>query len=543
MAADADRRRGASPGGVTPRRGRSLRRFRSGWTRARSKPGAHHRAHGLSTTLLLLLLLPAIPARAAAPGFDQTLATRVFAAAFRFMAPRALTAVSAQQLSEWGLHGITALAPDLTPQLAGATITLTGPSGVLAKFAVPSPEDADGWAGLVAAMNAAAYHRSAALRRAGTQGVIESFFDEMFNHLDPYSRYVGPVAAAADRDWRNGVAGIGVALAGRRGDISIGKVVSQGPADLAGLRAGDVLRRINGVVLRDADPDYVLAELNGPPGSVVELTVRRGKIRQSVTLTRADVPADTVALTRDDGLLVLHITGFTASTADLVESALRQAFAETHQPAGVVLDLRGNRGGLLSQAVGIASALMNRGVIATTIGRDRLADHQWVANGPDLAQGVPMAVLVDGRTASAAEVLAAALSDNGRAMVVGSATYGKGLVQTIGPMPDGGELFITWSRLLAPDGWPLQSLGVMPELCTSLGQDATDQQLQALANGTSLGAGRLALHRRIRPETPLAEIVAVRNTCPADLGHATDMAAARFLIGNPVAYASGLAPL
>jgi carboxyl-terminal processing protease len=116
--------------------------------------------------------------------------------------------------------------------MASNTLILAGPYGVLARFSAPPPDDESGWAGVVAAMNAAAYHHSAALRRAGTQGVIESFFDEMFNHLDPYSRYVAPAAAAADRDWRNGSAGIGVALAGRRGDIRLGKVVAQGPADL-----------------------------------------------------------------------------------------------------------------------------------------------------------------------------------------------------------------------------------------------------------------------------------------------------------------------
>ncbi len=493
--------------------------------------------------LLLLLLLPSVPARAASVGFDQVLATQVLTAAFRFMAPRTLVPVTPRTLTEWGLRGITALDPDLAPRLDKTRAVLAGPSGTLATFATPPADDVTGWAGLIAAMNEIAYRHSAALRRAGTEGAIESFFDEVFDHLDPYSRYVGPAAAATDRDWRNGTAGIGVALSGTKNGIRLAHVVQQGPAELAGLRDNDTLIAINGVALRDADADFALTELNGPPGSVVKLLVARGRQKLSVAVTRADVPADTVASRMDGNALVLRLTGFTASTADLVESTLRAAFAKPQQPDGVVIDLRGNRGGLLSQAVAIANALMNRGVIATTIGRDPLADHQWVARGPDLAQGVPMAVLVDGRTASAAEILAAALSDNGRAMVVGSSTYGKGLVQTIGPMPDGGELFITWSRVLAPDGWPLQALGVMPELCTSRGADQTMQQEQALANGTNLGAARLALHRRIRPETPLAEIVAVRNACPADLGHETDMQAAQFLIGNPVAYASGLAPL
>ena len=108
--------------------------------------------------------------------------------------------------------------------------------------------------------------------------------------------------------------------------------------------------------------------------------------------------------------------------------------------------------------------------------------------------------MVDGRTASAAEILAAALADRGRGVVIGSSTLGKGLVQTIDPLPDGGELFVTWSRVLAPRGWPIQGLGVLPQVCTSLGQDALSWQLAALAPGREPMAAALARHaRRPRP--------------------------------------------
>jgi carboxyl-terminal processing protease len=149
---------------------------------------------------------------------------------------------------------------------------------------------------------------------------------------------------------------------------------------------------------------------------------------------------------------------------------------------------------------------------------------------------------VDGRTASAAEVLAAALADRGRAVVVGSSTYGKGLVQTIAPLPDGGELFVTWSRILAPRGWPIQGLGVMPQVCTSLGGGATQQQLNALADGNQTMAPVILVHRGARAPLTPARIQSIRDACPAAAGREDDLSVARDLIANPAAYAAALLP-
>jgi carboxyl-terminal processing protease len=151
-------------------------------------------------------------------------------------------------------------------------------------------------------------------------------------------------------------------------------------------------------------------------------------------------------------------------------------------------------------------------------------------------------VLVDGRTASAAEILAAALADRGRAVVVGSSTLGKGLVQTIAPMPDGGELFITWSRVLAPRGWPIQGLGVLPQVCSSLGQGSLNFQLATLGGGKDAMAPAVAAERAARaPLTPVA-ILAIRNACPAAVGRDADFDVARVLIRDPASYAAALLP-
>jgi len=241
-------------------------------------------------------------------------------------------------------------------------------------------------------------------------------------------------------------------------------------------------------------------------------------------------------------MLLIQISAFNRSTDTHLEHAIEQGIAGTHPPDGIVLDLRGNRGGLLRQAVSAAEMLLAPGIVATTAGRDPQATRIWRAASGELAEDMPVVVMVDGRSASAAEILAAALADRGRGVVVGSSTLGKGLVQTIAPLPDGGELFVTWSRVLAPRGWPIQGLGVLPQVCTSLGQDTLNWQLGLLANGQQPMAQALAIERAARAPLPPAQILAIRSACPAAEGRDSDLDAARLLIHDPAAYAAALLP-
>jgi carboxyl-terminal processing protease len=149
---------------------------------------------------------------------------------------------------------------------------------------------------------------------------------------------------------------------------------------------------------------------------------------------------------------------------------------------------------------------------------------------------------VDGQTASAAEILAAALADNRRAVVVGSATLGKGLVQTLTALPDGGELYVTWARVLAPRGWPLQTLGLLPQVCTSVGGQALTGELAALTDGRNLLAPLLKQSRAARAPVPVDQVLALRDQCPAAIGGDLDIAAANFLLATRSAYTAALLP-
>jgi carboxyl-terminal processing protease len=418
---------------------------------------------------------------------------------------------------------------------------LTEGAKTLASLAAPKPDDADAWGRTVAELETRAYDQSAVLREAGPVALIQSFFDEMFNHLDPYSRYVPPVPAEEERDHLSIDAGAGIRLIRRGRSVVISDLVPEGPAEAAGLHVGDRILAIDGERLRTSDPNQVLARLSGPEGTEMDMTVRGldGQ-RRTVRLALAAIPPETVSFSRDGSMLLIRITSFTSNTAERLSQAIEAGLSTKTQPAGTVVDLRGNRGGLLRQAVTSVALFADHGVIASTAGRDPEATHDWRIEGGDLTHGLPVVLLVDGRTASAAEIMAAALADLGRGVVVGSATLGKGLVQTITRLPDGGELFVTWSRVLAPLGWPLQSLGVIPQVCTSKGEAETRLELDDLQNGRLDMASAIAAARAARPPLPVAQAIEIRSACPAAEGRDGDIDAARFLIDHPTAYQTAL---
>lgn len=488
---------------------------------------------------------------AAGQTLDQHVLAEVTGTALAFMAPRTLEPHSAAQLTIWGLRGLTALDPRLVAELSPQALRLSL-SGHVVASRPPPPLDADSqvWAEAAAQVMRQAWDLSDLVRAHGSQGVLRGFFDELFNHLDPYSRYASPQDAAEERGRRDGRAGIGidVAAAANATRFTVRAVAPASPAAAAGIRPGDTLLGIDGVRLDGAELPAVLALLAGPEGTTVSLQLRTAaRPVRTIDLQRVVITPPTVFAQALGDVLVLRISGFARDTASLLAREIGKASAEPgphrSKVQGLVLDLRGNRGGLLRQAVSAAETLVPQGVIAVTAGRDPDASHEYRADGADLWHGMPVVILVDGRTASAAEVLAAALSDQRLAVVVGSATLGKGLVQTILPLPDGGAMSLTWSRVLAPLGWPLQALGVLPQVCTSLGDAALKHALAELAQGHQPMAQALTRHREARAPMPPAQILEIRNACPASEGRDADLAAARFLIEQPVAYAAALIPL
>ncbi|MQR99029.1 S41 family peptidase [Gluconobacter aidae] len=515
------------------------------------------------------------------PSFSASATREVLVAALGFLEPRTLEAHSAQDFCIWGLDGLTAIDPTLSvmethPTLPRTTVPAPG-TAVAAEKApdtsaqspsiltvlqgqtviftqpIPPANNNGAWAELVTAAMQAAWKQSVTLRDAGPDALLQGFFDELFNHLDPYSRYLAPAPALSDRTRRSGDTGtVGLTLGQNGRTIVIAAVNANGPAWEAGVDTGEHLVSVNGRPTHGQDAATVQSWLEGDNHTSVTLGISsRGHRMTTIRLERTQVPPETVFASSDGPFTLLRVASFSTQTAEEVSQFLDQVVDEPgrttpstapsgKKAAGIIIDLRGDRGGVLQQAVTTAALLLDHGVAVTTHGRNPLANHIWAVQGGDMTNGTPVVILVDGRTASAAEILASALADHRRAVVIGSETLGKGLVQVIGQMPNGGELFVTWSRNQAPLGWPIQGLGVMPQVCTSLGIDSLQAQLSALKQGNTLQGEAVQMARMARYPVPVTKILEIRKHCPAAIGSDADMDAARALLSSPAAYRAAL---
>jgi carboxyl-terminal processing protease len=297
------------------------------------------------------------------------------------------------------------------------------------------------------------------LMKGAARGLVEG--------LDEYS-------ALLDRDefqdlklsTSGAYAGIGIEIEAAGEDINIVRCLGDSPAERAGLRAGDTLVGINGEPVKSGSLDGAISGMRGDVGTPVRLAVRReGKPMEfTVTRSRVELPS-VVAQSLAPGFAYLRISSFTDATATEFEAAVARFRARSDQPLkGLVIDLRNNPGGVLDAAVAVADDLLESGTIVSADGRADDARFVSKAKPGDISNGAAIAVLVNAGSASAAEILAAALHDNQRAMLIGRKTYGKGSVQTIMPLSDGEALKLTTSHYYTPKGVSLDHRGISPDV-------------------------------------------------------------------------------
>jgi carboxyl-terminal processing protease len=297
--------------------------------------------------------------------------------------------------------------------------------------------------------------------------LLEAAMRGLLAGLDPHSAYLDP---REYEELRRGAAGnypgIGIEVAADNGFIKVQRPLEESPAARAGIRAGDLILRIDGEPV-GANVAAAIDQMRGPAGSLVKLTVRRaaGDELVDVVLERARVEVHSVSGARlDRRYAYLRIAAFSDTTPADFERTVQRLRREQPDLRGVVIDLRNNPGGVLEAAVAVADAMLEEGNIVVARGRAADARFRMDARPGELLGGIDVAVLVNGASASAAEIVAGALKDNGRALLVGRRTYGKGSVQSVIPLPDGYAIKLTTSRYATPSGAYINERGIAPDV-------------------------------------------------------------------------------
>ncbi len=382
---------------------------------------------------------------------------------------------------------------------------------------------------------------SPAVAGASQEVIYRAAFDGMTSRLDRFSRYFDPDEADVNRAQLQGFGGIGVTILSQERRIIIQDVLDGTPARERGLRPADRILAIDGRSVEDLAEGSAIRLLRGTVGSSVDLEIQRGDTAPFVVrITREQIYQPTVAFRWEPGNVgYLRVSGFNEQTQFVVLDRLARARAESGGLQGLILDLRDNPGGSFEASIGVADAFLQSGTIVSTLGRQGSSQMTRRATGRDMSNGVPIVVLIDSRTASAAEIVASALQDNGRALVVGSRSYGKGSVQSIiDDLPNRGEIRFTSARWLTPTNYSFDQYGIIPNVCTSAASFDTTKAVN------DLRAGRLDLATGPRVRRSLAgdkgeqKLRALEALCPADAANrdsTDDLTLARALLADPAA--------
>jgi len=395
---------------------------------------------------------------------------RVVNTGYSLIANRYIDPVENKTLSLFALRGLGVLDPAIEiEELPNTQIALRMGDKKLGAWDAPKSDDVRGWARLTSQAVVASFDSSTILQAYEPDRVLKAVMEGALKPLDKHSRYSDPLSASDARFSREGAGGIGISIRTVDGRVRIASVFPGMPASKAGFKVDDVIARINGENADGYDERQIVRKLRGDIDSDVSLSVVRADGSDyTAKITRALIIPPTVVYTREDDIALIKLSGFNQATTSRLQDAIEQAQKEIGDGmSGIVLDLRGNPGGLLDQAISVADLFLEDGVVTSTKGRHPDSGHVYRSGGGAIATKVPMIILINGRSASAAEIVAAALQDRGRAVVIGTNSYGKGSVQTVVRLPNEGELTLTWSRLYAPSGYSWHEIGVMPTVCTS----------------------------------------------------------------------------
>lgn len=370
--------------------------------------------------------------------------------------------------------------------------------------------------------------------------LIEAAIDGMLTSLDPHSSYLSPKDAADMRvQTRGSFGGLGIEVTQEEGFVRVVSPMDGTPAADAGMESGDYITHVDGEALMGLTLDNAVNMLRGPVGSEIIITVVREGVDEpfDVSIIRDTIKLTAATARTVDHTIVLRVTTFNDQTYSNMSDGLArevEALGGMENVEGVVLDLRNNPGGLLTQAIAVSDAFLESGEIVSTRGRNPGESERVNAEAGDLAEAKPMVVLINGGSASASEIVAGALQDHHRAIVVGTKSFGKGSVQTVMPLASDGAMRLTTARYYTPSGRSIQALGVSPDIVVeqpprlpeaeneedNARQQRTEADLRGSLNNDSLTDDE---RRQIEEERETAEEAAKLRDDDFQLSYAVDL--------------------
>ncbi len=304
--------------------------------------------------------------------------------------------------------------------------------------------------------------------------VMDAAINGVLQSLDPYSAYMSPESFESMRTETSGeFGGLGIEVSMEAGVVKVISPLDESPAYEAGVKAGDYIVKINKHQVQGKTLSEAVDLMRGPVGSDIEITVRRIGERKALVfnITRKIIKIQSVKSKKiDENIGYIRLTAFNENSSSQVKKKIRE-FDKDKNIKGYILDVRNNPGGLLSQAIKISDFFLSNGEIVSTKSRKESENRKWFANAGDILNGKTLVVLINNGSASASEILAGALKDHKRAILIGETTYGKGSVQSIIPLKNKGAIRLTISKYYLPSGVSISEIGVDPDIEVSESSD------------------------------------------------------------------------
>jgi len=297
--------------------------------------------------------------------------------------------------------------------------------------------------------------------------VIDSAINGVLQSLDPYSAYMSPeLFKNMQTDTQGKFGGLGIEIGMEAGVVKVISPIDDTPASRAGIKAGDYIVKIGKTQVQGKSLMEAVKLMRGPIGSSIELTIRRKGEKKALVkkITREIIVVKSVeAKILKEKIGYLRLKSFNSNSSSQLVKKI-ESFEKTNKTHGYILDLRNNPGGLLTQAINITDFFLNDGEIVSTKGRKIMENRRFFAKKGDKLNGKPLIVIINNGSASASEIVAGALKDHKRAIILGEKTYGKGSVQSIIPLSDGGGMRLTVSKYYLPSGKSISEIGVEPDI-------------------------------------------------------------------------------